>query len=828
MEPWAIEARQLSVFARPVLLLALAAAAAAEPARTTAYRGRPVSYETVDGLAVHAGDVVIGTVASLTAPPAKGDRGDVLTARLAAPHANTDYRWPAATVPYVIDEGFSDEAIATILAAIAEWNAKTVIRVAPRSEEPDFVRFTPASTCLSSVGRIGEEQPLWLHAENGCALRAVIHEIGHAVGLQHEAQREDREDHLMHRPPAAPGTQWPERTHAGSGPFDYASVMHAFTPSRHIDSIPPGLQIGNPGGLSAGDIDGVARMYGQPPAATTITTNPPGLELVIDGIRTATPATLDWAEGSVHTLEAPAAPQVRSRTRHLFGRWNDGAPRVRTVISTPAQRTWFEANFIQQRQATPEALPSTSGIVTVAPQQLAGWHTIRMPVTATATPAQSSNVEFLRWSDGSAANPATWTMTAAPPAWAFFTATAPFRIEAPAPIRVRINEYLYPAPTALLATEFGGSVTLLVDEVQYIPDVPGSRYRFEGWSDGAPQPRTVDLAAAAGSAISARVVLEHQLRASVVGAGQVVLDPPWDSAGYAWYAADATVLATATPADGWEFVAWSDGTRENVAELAMTSPKRVTATFSRTPPLEPCGGSVTLPSPAGAALGYRVDPPPDATALVISATAPAGSPNVDLYVKAIRPGTAEGSWSSAFWYRGWTSWDPAATADHRSESPGNSERVAISAASTPPLDPAASYYVTLVTDRWPRPEILVDLQLQVTRRTAPAPPAGLATPRALTFVGPAAGPAPAPQTVTLTNEGASDMRFSATVAGTAWMLATPATGTIPAGATAEIQIRPLPLGLAADTHNSTVTIDRSGTDGTSIDPLEIPVAFAAY
>ena len=498
MERRALESRQLSVPTPPVLLLALVAAAVAtaEPSSTTPYRGRAVSYETVDGLAVHAGDVVIGTVASLSAAPAKGKRGRGLTARAAAPHANTDYRWPAGTVPYVIGEGFSDEARATILAAIAEWNAKTVIRVVPRSEERDFVRFTAAATCLSSVGRIGGAQPLWLHAENGCAPRAVIHEIGHAVGLQHETQREDREDHLMHRPPASPGTQWPERTHAGSGPFDYASVMHAFTPPRHIDSIPPGLQIGNPGGLSAGDIDGVARMYGQPPAAITITTNPPGLELVIDGIRTATPATLDWAEGSVHTLEASAAPQARSGTRHLFGRWNDAAPRVRTVIADPAERTWFEANFIQQRQAAPQAFPSTSGTVTVAPQQLAGWHTIRMPVTAIAAPLQSSDVEFLRWSDGSAANPATWTMTAAPPAWAFFAAAPQFRIEAQAPIRVRINEYLYPAPTALLPNELGGSVTIQVDEVQYIPDVPGSRYPLRGLErrrssapDGGPRRR---------------------------------------------------------------------------------------------------------------------------------------------------------------------------------------------------------------------------------------------------------------------------------------------------------------------------------------------------
>ena len=819
--------------ARAIALLPLVATiVSAEPTRTTMFRGRLLTYEVVDGLAVHAGDMILGTAAeaAAAAPGSKQRKaGSLLEPRAAAPHPQEDHRWPDATVPYVIDEGFSFAAVATIQAAVEEWNTKTVATLVPRTTEEDHVRFTPWPACSSQVGLVGGAQVIHLDPTSGCNVAAAIHEIGHTVGLYHEHQRLDRDEHLAIRSNAI--ANWPQYRpeHPGSGPYDLASVMHYTSP--HMETIPPGMPIRTTGGLSPGDIDGVARMYGQTAAVTTISTNPPGLEIVIDGIQRTTPVMLAWAEGSVHTLAAPTQPQVRDGTRYLFGRWNDHAPRFRSVTTRPAQQTWFEANFIVQRQVTPSPWPAASGAVSVSPATHDGWHTIRSEVQWSATP--NPGMRWLRWHDGLSTITRTQAVTAAysgppVPARAYFTASQIVRIEPTAgPIRVSLDGYSFLAPTAVTVNELGGTANISVPEVQDTGDVAGRRYRFEGWADGTPAGRTVDLAAAAGTTLQPQVSVEHHATTRVNGGGTIALDPP---SADGWYPAGTTVQVTATAAEGWIFARWSGeppppAPREPALTITMDAPRLLAATFSRTPTIPPAGTTVTLPS-FGEARGYRIEPPPDATALTVAYTAAAGA-NVDLYVKALRPGDTEGLWTRVFWYLGWSSWNPAAEADFRSESPGNSERVVISATSDPPLDHSASYYVSLVTSSFPRAEISGSLQLEVTRRLGPAPPRGQAWPRALSFVGPLSGTAPPAQVVTLTNAGGSDMNFQATpVQG--WLAASPPAGTIIAGDSAQVTISALPVGVCADTHNDVLTISRSGTDGVAIAPLEIPVAFAAY
>ena len=119
-----------------------------------------------------------------------------------------------------------------------------------------------------------------------------------------------------------------------------------------MEAVPPSMfvsggrweELGMTVRLSQGDIDGVARFYGRPPEAASITTNPPGLAVVIDGARIKTPARLAWKANTSHVLEPPS-PQGGGATRYLFGRWNDEGERVRSVTITP-DTTWLEANFI--------------------------------------------------------------------------------------------------------------------------------------------------------------------------------------------------------------------------------------------------------------------------------------------------------------------------------------------------------------------------------------------------------------------------------------------------------------------------------------------------
>ena len=73
-----------------------------------------------------------------------------------------------------------------------------------------------------------------------------------------------------------------------------------------IESIPAGIPLSNDTGYSAGDIDEIERLYNATPSKVTVTTNPPGLQIIVDGVTVQSPQSFTWAIGSTHTVELPA------------------------------------------------------------------------------------------------------------------------------------------------------------------------------------------------------------------------------------------------------------------------------------------------------------------------------------------------------------------------------------------------------------------------------------------------------------------------------------------------------------------------------------------
>ena len=141
---------------------------------------------------------------------------------------------------------------------------------------------------------------------------------------------------------------------------------------RNRNDPPPGMPVGSER-LSAGDIDGAARLYGKPPAATAISTHPPGPEIAVDGERIVTPARFHWSPGSQHALPA-LSPQTMGAERFVCGRWNDEGGSRRSVTAGPAS-TWFAAHCIVQRR--------TPGCAD--------------PPAVEAHPAAGSSRDFLHW-----------------------------------------------------------------------------------------------------------------------------------------------------------------------------------------------------------------------------------------------------------------------------------------------------------------------------------------------------------------------------------------------------------------------------------------------
>ncbi len=815
-------------------------------ALTTVFRGRELPYVVIDGMAVHAGDMVLGSVEDLEPLPPLAESGkstdrELLRRRDLSPHRQ-QYLWPEGVVPYLIDTDVSAEQRQGIEEAILAWNDKTVLSLLARSTESNYVRFSNVASgyCRSRVGMVGGEQEISL-PPIGCSANAVAHEIGHAVGLWHEHQREDRDQHLtvlfenlepsrVHRYTAE---------HPTLGPYDYASVMHydprseAWNEGGVFETVPPGMSIPS-AGLSAGDVDGVARLYGRPPESTSVTTNPPGLEIVVDGARVTTPASFEWTEGTAHILEAPVAQTIEG-TRYLFGRWNDGGSRLRNVTAGEAS-TWLEANFIVQHRVQTRVEPSDAGTVDLDPESPDGFYTLRMPVQAVATPGPAATRSFWRWDGaiagqhGRSANPATWRVDSSGKEFAaVFTDRPLFRIEANVDsfvLHIRnyydgVDEHWTYAPTHLATDVARKSIGLRIDEVQQAPRAELQRYRFENWNDGGARSRTLTLPSAGGS-VSANVASEFPLSTAVANpdSGTITVDP---ASSDTFYRDGVSVRLAAIPSPGWEFVQWRGGveSRESSATIAMNRPSHVEAVFSQTGEVRP-GEPVRASLPAtnyrfivhDRESGYRVEPPSDTSEIRITYESITSGVEVDLFVRA-------GS-EHLPWDYGDDGRTPEFGADYQSTLPGSTETIVINADSNPPLDPSETYYASLVVFS-PRTRIEGSISAEIDRGRSSGPSAE-ASPHALTFVAPPDAD-PATRKVRLTNKGTSSFHYVVDL-DRAWLSANPANGTLGGGLTAEIEVGALAAGAWPDTHSGSLTVMASPPNSQVMEPVAaIPVTF---
>ncbi len=577
------------------------------------YRGRRFQFFVRDGWALIDGDIALGRAADLTRETNS------------ATFAQHDRMWPKVgsvyQVPYLVTSGNTNITI-----AINYFNATFpgVIQWVPRVAQADYVDFNLnpgdfSGSGFSSLGRAGGAQQLG--GAINLSVVTLLHEMGHAIGLYHEQARADRNIYVEYHPEnmsnatRSNSAQFADYFQLDSniqdvGLYDYASVMHyawntfAKNENAVLESIPHGIPLSrfapNPaaGDYSEGDIDGIKRLYDSTPAPVTITSNPSGLQVIVDGSTITTPQTFNWFLNSTHSLSIPTGGQTLGGKAYVYGRWNDNAATTHNITVTsgdgrrvsPQDRpavTVYSANFISLIKFTQDVFPAAAGTMTATPAALsyAGlsgvYYVARQPVVLQATPNAGQN--FYAWFNipvfAFSRNPETFRWDVDVPnaeinAQAGFSNQPIYTFTAnPANQRVSVlvDSIFFYAPVNYspfydgALWNAGTTHSLNTDSPQFPFDF-GTRQQFQNWSDAGAQSHNITLPAGSAS-YTANFTTQHRALVETPCGGTPALSP-FSADGF--YNAGTFLTVSQTPLSGYVFTGW----REDL--MGTTSPQILT------------------------------------------------------------------------------------------------------------------------------------------------------------------------------------------------------------------------------------------------------------
>ena len=791
--------------------------------RTGVYRGHVVTYEVIDGLAIWDGDIILGTPEELSPEPVPTPGNPLDGRNKISAVSDKERLWPGGIIPYVIDPDLENPHVPV---AIQHWNENTVIQLVERTDQPNWVRFEPGRGCSAEVGMVGGEQTVSLSKR--CSPGDVVHEIGHAAGLWHEHQRKDRDPYVWVSPSPLVFDPWSyvkDGPYAvPSGPYDYGSNMH-YAWLGTLVTIPPGIALGRGGqqlgpdsstGLSAGDIDGVSRLYGTIPTRTTVAANVAGLLIEVDGETYTAPQSFDWAPGSIHTIGI-WSPQPHPGTeysiggenyRYLFANWSDGGAQRHSVTAS-SETTVYIANFIDQIRSEAIAHPPEGGTVRLDPPSNDGFYPWFSLVKAYAEPTEGFSFEhwkpwwFLPLRGGFSSNPALVHVGQSYPA--YFTQRPLTTIDTNFPgtqVLVDGSETILPSN---FAWEAGSTHTLgfggPIGEVQTVNGLPG-HFIFDGWSDNGGATHNI-TASAEPATITANFTRQVYVETFSHGTGGIKVQPSGSEGGF--HNLSTTVHLTARPAPGFKFVSWLgdlSGTK-NPQSMLMDSNKWVRAFFLD----EETYKSAKLTSgkpfnllfgPGGASLegynGYWIDVPRGATQLDIRLVTTMPKADIDLYAsRDIRPSAMYGANNEGL--IGYES-------QYSATGPGGDETITITPASNPPLEPGPYFIAVHVRTQGVRVNrtLTADVTVSEEEIAAKAPHFGIPA----SLITTQEGETPAPQSLEIRNSGRGTLDYEITT-DQPWLSVWPDQGSS-AGETDTVEITVDPSNLEPGTYEGSITI----------------------
>lgn len=195
-------------------------------------------------------------------------------------YANTgpgNVPWPGGLVPYQFDASLAPGQTNTLRHGLLEWTLAANLTFVPRSNQTRYLllKYDP-----HGPNRVSGANPLVVEV-NRLSRAQVAHEVGHALGFNHENIRPDQATRLLvltnNIQPGQLGWFIPDPTGVMHGGYDFESVMHLGRNFASLDPATLDTQQARPGferfqprmgnlALSPADRAAAAFLYG-PPAA---------------------------------------------------------------------------------------------------------------------------------------------------------------------------------------------------------------------------------------------------------------------------------------------------------------------------------------------------------------------------------------------------------------------------------------------------------------------------------------------------------------------------------------------------------------------------------
>ncbi|MBI4902150.1 MAG: Ig-like domain repeat protein [Acidobacteria bacterium] len=327
------------------------------------------------------------------------------------------------------------------------------------------------------------------------------------------------------------------------------------------------IDIGSPLGSNTARINVTFTVVGE----TVVTSNPPGLQLVVDNTPYTTPAVFTWAPGSTHQLSTNSL-QGDANTRYRFANWAHGGTQTNS-ISASISGGVFTASFVPEYHLQADA--TTGGSIGIVPAAAGNWYVKDQVAQLTASP--SPGYRLAGWSGALAGTQLTGAVVMSAPR----AVTAAFVTQDTVPITLQSN-----APG--VAVTMNGAPLTLPATVNLIPGrayrfaAPGLveesalvRWIYQVWS--VPGSNVIDYVAPNAPA-TLTVTYQRNIfittTANPTAGGSV--------SGGGWYVATGVIPIAATANSGYRFTGFSgalSGTA-NPQNLTLRDPATVVANFA--------------------------------------------------------------------------------------------------------------------------------------------------------------------------------------------------------------------------------------------------------